>query len=321
MAEVNHWNYLELVRNTFTILVLISLSVNITAQPAERNYTRLDYIEQWKDEAIKQMHAHGIPASITLAQGILESADGNSALAKYANNHFGIKCHGWDGASFIQDDDEANECFRKYDSAEESYNDHSLFLTGRSRYSDLFELELTDYKGWAKGLKKAGYATNPKYADLLIMIIEDNELYQYDELEYVDTKNIPEDIDIEIPDELEQVVRDILVHPNDIDYVIVKDGDTPYTIARELDIWVSQVYKYNELSGNDILRPGDIVYLQPKRNKAKEEYHTVLEGETMYSISQKYGIKLKKLYKKNLMEEGTQPAIGQVLYLRKNKKE
>lgn len=267
------------------------------------------------------MHASGIPASITLAQGILESADGNSALAKYANNHFGIKCHGWDGASFIQDDDEKNECFRKYESADASFNDHSEFLTGRSRYSDLFELELTDYEGWAHGLKAAGYATNPQYGYLLIAIIEDNELYQYDQLSTVDTWYIPEDDDIELPEELELVVRDIMVHPNDIDYIIASEGDTPYSLARDLDMWVSQIYKYNELSEGDILSPGDVIYLQPKRNKAQEDYHTVLEGETMYSISQKYGIKLEKLYDKNLMEYGTEPAVGQVLHLRKTIKE
>lgn len=297
------------------------MSLTITAQPSDRNFTREQYIDQWKDEAIKQMHASGIPASITLAQGILESADGNSALAKYANNHFGIKCHGWDGASFIQDDDEKNECFRKYESADASFNDHSEFLTGRSRYSDLFELELTDYEGWAHGLKAAGYATNPQYGYLLIAIIEDNELYQYDQLSTVDTWYIPEDDDIELPEELELVVRDIMVHPNDIDYIIASEGDTPYSLARDLDMWVSQIYKYNELSEGDILSPGDVIYLQPKRNKAQEDYHTVLEGETMYSISQKYGIKLEKLYDKNLMEYGTEPAVGQVLHLRKTIKE
>lgn len=306
--------------------VIISVSVllfspMLTAQPAEKNLTRTQYIEQWKDEAVKQMHLYGIPASITLAQGILESADGNSALAKYANNHFGIKCHEWDGASFIQDDDESDECFRKYESTEESYSDHSEFLTGRSRYSDLFELQLTDYEGWAKGLKAAGYATNPKYADMLITLIEDNDLYEYDQLEEVASKNIPDDDDIEFPNELASVVRDIFVHPNDIDYIIVKQGDTPYSLARELDMWVSQLYKYNELTEDDILSPGDVIYLQPKRSKAQEDYHTVLEGETMYSISQKYGIKLDKLYEKNLMEPGTQPAVGQLLYLRNKKKE
>src|SRR5690606_33030948 len=148
---------------TLAGLFLIGAST-VYAQPAERRISRESYIEMWKDEAIRQMHEYGIPASITLAQGILESANGNSALAKYANNHFGIKCHEWQGSTFIQDDDTKDECFRKYESAEDSFKDHSVFLANRKWYSDLFQLKVTDYKGWAHGLKKAGYATHPKYA-------------------------------------------------------------------------------------------------------------------------------------------------------------
>ena len=142
--------------------------------------TRQEYIEKYKDDAISEMHRSGVPASITLAQGILESGDGNSKMARVAKNHFGIKCHSdWKGKTFIQDDDTKNECFRKYKSVLDSYKDHSDFLK-RRRYAALFELKITDYKSWAKGLKKAGYATNPKYPQLLIGIIEANELYQYD---------------------------------------------------------------------------------------------------------------------------------------------
>ena len=161
----------------------IFISATTQSQPSEPRMSKTDYVGQYADQAIREMHASGVPASITLAQGMLESDFGNSPLAKYANNHFGIKCHkGWEGPTFIQDDDEKNECFRKYYEAYESYKDHSEFLRTRDRYATLFDLKTTDYKGWAKGLKKAGYATNPKYADLLIRIIEDNELYKYDKV-------------------------------------------------------------------------------------------------------------------------------------------
>ena len=165
-------------RNFTAILILLILSsIQLDAQ----KLTREQYIKKYKDIAIKQMHRHKIPASIILAQGCLESNDGNSSLAKKANNHFGIKCHdGWKGKKIKQDDDKRNECFRKYDSAVDSYTDHSYFLTSRPRYNSLFDLPITDYKGWAHGLKAAGYATNPKYAKLLIDIIEEYQLYKYD---------------------------------------------------------------------------------------------------------------------------------------------
>jgi len=151
---------------------------NVESGPAK--ITRNEYIDSWKNVAIEEMEEHGIPASITLAQGILESGNGNSELARGANNHFGIKCHGWDGKGVYMDDDKVGECFRKYKNAQASFEDHSAFLTKRGRYSSLFDLKTTDYKGWAKGLRKAGYATNPKYATLLIDLIEINHLYQYD---------------------------------------------------------------------------------------------------------------------------------------------
>src|SRR5690554_5416321 len=163
----------------FTIIFCLFISSSTIAQSAKR-ISRAEYISMYKDDAIREMHRSGVPASITLAQGILESGDGNSALARKANNHFGIKCHGdWKGKTYYQDDDEKDECFRKYKSVLESFRDHSEFLK-KPRYAFLFELKPTDYKGWAKGLKKAGYATNPRYPQLLIKIIEENNLHQYD---------------------------------------------------------------------------------------------------------------------------------------------
>lgn len=306
-------------KHTATVLLSV-LSFSISwAQPSERRVSRQDYIAMWKDEAIRQMNLHGIPASITLAQGILESADGNSELAKYANNHFGIKCHGWTGKTMYKDDDKQNECFRSYFSAAESFEDHSKFLTSRGRYASLFELTTTDYKGWARGLKKAGYATNPKYANLLIGLIEKHQLSQYDKL-----NTVPNEVVREIP--IARTIRKgqnkhvLTQHQNKIKYIVVHEGDTFWRIAKEFDMGLWQLYKYNDLNKRDILQSGDIIYLQPKRNKGTEKYHKVKTGETMRQISQRYGIKLKALYKKNNLKYGSEPVVGSTLSLRKRVK-
>lgn len=301
----------------YIFIVLIIGLKTIVAQPAERRITREEYIEIYKDDAIREMMKSGVPASITLAQGILESGDGNSPLAVYARNHFGVKCHsGWTGESMRLDDDEKNECFRKYETVYESYRDHSDFLVTRSRYDFLFKLKLSDYKGWAKGLKKAGYATNPKYADMLIMLIEKNDLNQYDNYAKVPPRKLSKERSSKLL--VSTGTRTIKLH-NHIKYIKVKDGDTFYRIAQNYEMNLWQLYKYNDLNKGDVLKIGDIIYLQPKRNKSKEKYHIVKQGETMRSISQLYGIKLKKLYKKNLLIVGTQPNIGVKIFL-KNKK-
>lgn len=300
----------------FLALAFFCLVQAAPAQPAERRYSRKEYIERWKDEAINQMNMHNIPASITLAQGILESADGNSPLARYANNHFGIKCAGWTGETFIQDDDARDECFRKYDNAEESYVDHSLFLK-KPRYADLFTLAVTDYKGWAHGLKKAGYATSPQYAPRLIQIIEENNLQNYDREPVYAQKPVvapPK----EVVTNIKARKHEVKVHDNNIRYVIAKQGDTPYKIATEFDMGLWQIYKYNDLESNAKFNEGDIVYLQPKRSKAKFEFHTMAAGDNMKKISQLYGVKLKKLYKRNRITPGKEPAVGTVIYLSKS---
>lgn len=301
----------------FFCLVLLQ---NLVAQPAERRISRSEYIEKYKDDAIQEMHHSGVPASITLAQGILESGDGNSPLALYANNHFGIKCHSsWKGETFIMDDDEKNECFRKYNSAYESFKDHSEFLTSRSRYASLFELNITDYKGWAKGLKAAGYATNPKYADLLIALIEKHELYRFDNYAKVPSKQLAKNKTSSVLAESQS--KRIVKLRNNIKYTFVSDGDDVASIAADFDMNTWQIYKYNDLNKSDKLKSGEIIYLQPKRNKATEEFHTVKSGETMREIAQMHGIKLKQLYKKNNLIVGTQPQAGQKLSLRKKLKE
>ncbi|MBV6485534.1 MAG: hypothetical protein KFKLKKLM_02104 [Flavobacteriales bacterium] len=301
----------------FFCLVLLQ---NLVAQPAERRISRSEYIEKYKDDAIQEMHHSGVPASITLAQGILESGDGNSPLALYANNHFGIKCHAsWKGETFIMDDDEKNECFRKYNSAYESFKDHSEFLTSRSRYASLFELNITDYKGWAKGLKAAGYATNPKYADLLIALIEKHELYRFDNYAKVPSKQLAKNKTSSVLAESQS--KRIVKLRNNIKYTFVSDGDDVASIAADFDMNTWQIYKYNDLNKSDKLKSGEIIYLQPKRNKATEEFHVVKSGETMREIAQMHGVKLKQLYKKNNLIVGTQPQTGQKLSLRKKLKE
>lgn len=294
--------------------------------------SREQYIKIYKDIAISEMKRSGVPASITLAQGMLESDNGNSTLATKANNHFGIKCHrDWTGRTYTHDDDRPNECFRRYRNAKESFRDHSDFLTKHNRYAFLFELEITDYKNWAKGLKKAGYATNRQYDKLLITIIEANGLYVFDSKKYKQPHPSNVDIIAETPKErLSNQEEENVINPfnnnvrtyNRIDYVIADEGDTYESIADNHELRAWQLYKYNEVEEGTEIIPGQRVYLQPKRRKAhvSDKYHTVKPGETMYTVSQQYGIKLKHLYRINRMEKGEEAEVGDSLSLRKKVK-
>lgn len=280
--------------------------------------TREDYIEAYKDLAIKEMLHSGVPASITLAQGMLESDNGNSTLAVKANNHFGIKCHSdWNGKRIHHDDDEKGECFRKYKSVYESYEDHSDFLRSGGRYAFLFELDRTDYIGWAKGLKKAGYATSKNYAEMLIKIIDDNNLHQFDLMDEVSTGKKPARLR---KNRLKPEGREIL-NNNRVDYIIVKEGETKEGLTSELNLMKNEILKYNELTIDSILIPGQIIYIQPKRNKANAVYaeHILQEGESMYQISQKYAVKLDKLLERNGLTTYDKPEPGTRIYLRKRK--
>ena len=286
---------------------------------------RQRYIEQWKDVAMEQMRLHGIPASITLAQGILESGDGKSDLSVRANNHFGIKCHEWKGPGVYQDDDKKNECFRKYRNASESYEDHSAFLK-RTRYAFLFEYEVTDYRSWARGLKKAGYATDPRYADRLIKIIEENDLASFDRSidgdviamkqgaePRFDTRgrsNTNDNLIIDL-----SIEREVKEHPNGIDFILARDGDNVESIARSLDLAPWQISRYNDITASYVFKGGEMVYLQPKKNKAKAEYHLSLEGETLRLISQRYGVKIKKLEAYNGISADEPLTKGQKVFL------
>ncbi len=324
------------------LLIFFLFITRITLASEEPKITKLDYIRQWKDEAIFQMVEHHIPASITLAQGMLESRYGNSTLARNANNHFGIKCHDWKGKKVYHDDDKRHECFRKYKNPSDSYEDHSQFLK-QPRYQFLYDYKITNYKAWAKGLKKAGYATDPKYPRRLIDLIETYNLDQYDRegLKMMKAgkkpnrknnkpqkyhrpkkkKNQPtEDIfvDDELPDVAISNARKINSSKNNIKYVVAKNGDTFESIALDLDLMPWQVWKYNDMQKTDNLTPGQIVYIQPKRNNGSKKWHTLKEGESLWDVAQRYGVKLKKLYKKNGWSSDFSPAVGTKISLKKN---
>lgn len=298
-----------------------------------------EYIETYKDIAIQKMREYRIPASITLAQGILESGSGNSDLARRANNHFGIKCHSWKGKKFYQDDDHKNECFRRYRSPEESFRDHSLFLTQRSRYASLFDLEITDYKAWAYGLKKAGYATNPKYPQLLIRIIEEYQLYAYDRGNnpiFLTKKNSKKATSAETNSSVEPpgyMTSEYPVQPsnviiqtgpsnryiysnNGIKFIYAREGDDISAIAADFNLYSWQIYKYNDLDKKSRLYKNQVIYLEKKKRKAEKKAHLVRDGESMHTISQLYGVRLSRLYKMNDMAEGMKPRPGQILKLR-----
>lgn len=309
------------------------------------------YIDRYKDLAISEMIRSGIPASITLAQGMVESDFGRSTLAREANNHFGIKCHSdWKGPTVKHDDDKRNECFRKYSHPEESFRDHSDFLMKGSRYSFLFKLDCTDYKGWAKGLKEAGYATNPQYANMLIKKIDDLSLHQYDlesknrdsssrqEVEPVKRQSSPDRtslntgrtidrqpqpstpvenvVDNELP--AIQARKPRLQERNRIQYFVVKEGETLEMMEQEFDLLKWELQKYNEFDDDYVPSKGDIIYIQPKRQKADvgNETHVVKEGESIYSISQLYGVKRANILEYNMMQEDDSLENGQTLWLR-----
>lgn len=304
-------------RNSLLILLAWLGMANVGAQ-TRTNAAYQQYISQYKDLAIEQMEHFHIPASITLAQGLFESRAGLSRLATVGNNHFGIKCHGWKGRTINADDDAPGECFRAYSSAKQSYEDHSKFLRGNVRYARLFKLDIDDYRGWARGLKACGYATNPKYADNLINIIELYELYQYDSAktydhfmaDKYDAHNHPGDFGLTHP-----------VHKcNKNYYVVARDGDTFKSLGKETGVPWKKLAKYNERDKDDALSNGDIVFLEKKQKKAMKAFknrpHTVKAGESMYSIAQLYGIRLKSLYKMNHMTFDDDIQVGMKLRVR-----
>lgn len=291
-----------MLRKLFTLLPFLCALQTVSAQ----NTTVKQYIDSFKNIAMKEMIEYKIPASITLAQGLLESGSGNSRLAKTGNNHFGIKCKkDWTGCTILEDDDALQECFRCYANAEESYKDHSRFLKENKRYAALFELNIADYRGWARGLLAAGYATNQKYADLLIGTIERNRLQQFDSM----VLNGYNPYNTAVKPNIDIVY-------NRVPSTVVQPNQSLEQVAEANHKSTAKLYRYNDLGQHRQIAPGDVLYLKPKKRKASVPSHTVENGETMWEISQKYAIKISALYKKNLMVPGTEPKPGVMLHLR-----
>lgn len=301
------------------ITLYIFLLLSPVVCRAQYKMTTQEYIDTYKYMAMRSMREFGIPASITLAQGLLESGNGGSRLAVEGNNHFGIKCKGsWTGAKIYHDDDAKGECFRKYRNAEQSYRDHSKFLTESQRYASLFKLDVTDYKGWAYGLKAAGYATNPKYPQLLIDIIEKNRLHQLDRPAGAGGLLSRRQERKESKEELNQPLtpRHTVERNNGVRYIVSQEGESFASVAAQYNISVKRLLKINDLKNSFPLPVGTALYIEPKRAKsASTRSHTVESGDSYHSVAQQYGIKLKKLQKMNPTTRKFPPRIGQELRL------
>ena len=324
-------------------LLTILLLIGIPAVAQTKNQAYLDYIAQYTDLAVAQQRKHKVPAAITMAQGILESAAGRSELAVKANNHFGIKCTSdWQGRTINKDDDKANECFRRYARVEDSYEDHSLFLL-RKRYESLFALPIGDYKGWAHGLKACGYATDPKYPEKLIQLIE---LYELDKLtmdERLKKGGFVSDKDTtwqestaaddviahaqeNMPDYVYPPMEDLEIfddhasgYRNGVRYIIAGEGETFASLAYFLNMRERTLRKYNDALDTRELEPGDMVYIYKKKKQAarKYRYYYFKQGDDAWKIAQKYGIRLQSLYELNGIPYGTPLKTSQRLKLRK----
>lgn len=307
-------------RNIYPVLLFLTClfySGQLSAQHRLRIYE--DYIEDHSAIAIRNMNDYKIPASITLAQGLLESGAGKSDLARRSNNHFGIKCHrGWRGESVYAADDTPNDCFRKYKKVADSYEDHAQFLTSGSRYSNLFNLSITDYRGWARGLQNSGYATDRAYANKLIKLIEDYELYRFDDKNYRKgmSRKQKEEIKREEISQANWTHQPYKTHG--LIYVVARKGDTFARIANEFGFKEKKLLKFNDVPEGFPLNDGDIVYFEKKKSRADLPYtqHVVQIGESMHSISQKYGIQLRNLYRLNKKNYYYIPEEGDLLKLR-----
>lgn len=302
----------------------------IFAQSQRLSDKYINYIKKYHPLAQQQQKMHGIPASITLAQGLLESQCGESRLAKVGNNHFGIKCNGWTGDTILKDDDKINDCFRRYSRAEDSFSDHSAFLK-RKRYAPLFNLKKDDYAAWARTLKKCGYATDPAYPDKLIRLIETYQLYKYDKNEtplFADNSKSKNKVDTKYTDENitindEQLATEIgnahvIRRRWGIYYVVAHEGDTFASLAKELNVKEKNLAKFNDLHKDDAIAPGETIWIEQKEKEAAmgNNQYTAKQGDTLHSISQYYGIRLKNLAKMNKLKENSIITPGTVIILR-----
>ena len=339
-----------------TLLILTIIGLTVFAQNSNQNQGTLDYIKKYKDLAMEQMIEFKIPASIKLAQAIIESSHGTSELAVKSNNHFCIKCHNnWTGKKTYYDDDAKGECFRVYNTVEESYIDHSRFLKNGTRYASLFDLEITDYKGWANGLKKAGYATSPVYATVLIKVIEDYNLQQYDQMvvknefkpkkktENVETEEKKDEpVVVAKPKKQKQNKHTVADNTGEVPvlskcpvveitkdhhyikenfgvkFITTKDGDDLESLAKELKMYPRQLVKYNHLGDKTTFVKGEVLYIGPMRHKAAQGYyiHVIQKGETLSQVSKLYAVKLERLFKMNDLDENSILQIGQEIRLR-----
>ena len=329
--------------------VLLLMTVSMYAAPSKSHQDV--YIEKYAAIAVAEMYRSGVPASITLAQGLLESGYGRSELALKSNNHFGIKCHnGWQGGKVYHDDDAKGECFRKYDNPEESYRDHSDFLRYRDRYKFLFDYKITDYKSWAFGLKKAGYATDPNYPHKLITLIEEYKLHQYDtkaadfaqkhetskvehKVEHKPKKKEDEPKSIPVPpSHLEQVkvvkagkretfrfsLSREMYSQNGVMFVYASEGETYASIAESNNLFLRELLKFNDLKEDVPLMPGTVVYLQKKKKEAAPglEMYVIEKGDSLRQISQRFGVRLDNLCKINGIENKDVIREGDIIRLR-----
>ena len=300
---------MKILRTAVVILPFLLVSCSVTKQTAPSYSGGKDaysaYISKYSDLAVDQMKQYGIPASITLAQGLLESDAGRSTLATKCNNHFGIKCHNdWKGRKMYHDDDERQECFRCYSSPEDSYRDHSLFLANGARYKSLFKLGTTDYKGWAKGLKAAGYATSPTYANKLIELIERYGLDRYDGKNGVRLK----------PGQIPH--QPLLV--NGQRCVRLREGETLKDIAREYGMQLSMLRRFNEVDRKFTPPVGTLIFLERKKSRADREHRTyvVRKGDSLWSISQQFGVRMNPLASRNRLGDDNPLTVGMTLILR-----
>jgi LysM repeat protein len=313
----------------FSLLLLLAF----TAAPtlfAQEKLTPQQYIEKYKDLAIREMKRMGVPAAIKLAQGLLETESGNSPLVKKSNNHFGIKCKSsWSGGGVSHDDDAPGECFRTYNSAEDSYRDHSNYLRGNERYAFLFELDPADYKAWARGLKKAGYATNPRYPEILIRNIEMYNLQQYslmalndmpkfDKNKYQDDKEEKwevADTDSKAENSFTPVITEGTTSINGTRCIYAKAGTSLLAIATTNNIQLSRLLEYNDMEEDGLLKTDQVVYLQRKPKKGAQPVYLTLPGETVFDVAQKTGVQLDAIATYNNITKNTVLQPGTKIYL------
>lgn len=320
----------------FTIVFTL-LAISVVAVYAQTRQTREEYIEKYKSIAVAHMEKYGIPASITMAQGILESDAGNSALSLSSNNHFGIKCKkSWTGRKVYYDDDAKGECFRAYPSVEASYEDHALFLDSSPRYDSLFSYPSNDYRSWARGLKAAGYATAPDYAERLVAIIEKYKLYILDQADgsaiYSSGKHAKQNAEwfaqqSSSPNQQMEDPFNVTINAhkgysiyrvNHTCYVLAKEGDTYESLSKIFAISESNLRKFNDVNRRAVLTKGSIVFIERKKGAwlSQQLLHTASHGQTLHSISQSYGIRLRRLARLNRTRPSRPLEVDQTIRLR-----